>query len=347
MLRSAIPSFTETSRLEYTFARATRAAPLTGPRPGWHDRGVPRLRANGVDIEYEIFGEPDADPLLLVMGLGAQMILWEEEFCEQLAARGHRVIRFDNRDVGLSSKLDAAGVPNALAGMAARARGEPFEAPYTLRDMATDAAELLDGLGLEAAHVAGASMGGMIAQTLALEHPARVRSLTSIMSTTGDPSLPPPTPEAMSVLLTPAPTDREANIERAVETASILAGSGFPIDVQRVRRRAARIYDRSFHPPGLARQLAAIVASGSRAEALASLRVPTLVIHGDADPLVPVECGIATHAAIPGSELLLIEGMGHDLPPATWPRIVDAIRKHTSRVAAGSAVARSKGVGQR
>jgi pimeloyl-ACP methyl ester carboxylesterase len=161
-----------------------------------------------------------------------------------------------------------------------------------------------------------------------------VRTLTSIMSTTGDPSLPPPTPEAMSALLTPAPSDREANIERAVKTASIIGGSGFPIDEQRVRRRAARLYDRCFHPQGLARQLAAIVASGSRKDALASLAVPTLVIHGDADPLVPVECGIATHEAIAGSELLLIEGMGHDLPPAAWPRIVDAIRKHTSRVSA-------------
>jgi pimeloyl-ACP methyl ester carboxylesterase len=314
--------------------RAPWAAPLTERRARWHDRDMPKLRANGVDIEYETFGEDDADPLLLVMGLGAQMILWDEEFCEQLAQRGHRVIRYDNRDVGLSSKLDAAGVPNAFAGMAARARGEAFAAPYTLDDMADDAAGLLDGLGIESAHVTGASMGGMIAQTLAIQHPARVRTLTSIMSTTGDPSLPPPTREAMSVLLTPAPSDREANIERAVEIASIIGGTGFPIDEPRVRRRAARLYDRCFHPQGLARQLAAIVASGSRKDALGSLAIPTLVIHGDADPLVPVDCGIATHEAIPGSELLLIEGMGHELPPAAWPRIADAIRKHTSRVSA-------------
>jgi pimeloyl-ACP methyl ester carboxylesterase len=334
MLRSAIPSFKEASRIHYKVRRASGAEPLTRPRSEWHHRDMPKLRANGLDIEYQIFGEDDADPLLLIMGLGAQMVLWEEEFCEQLAECGHRVIRYDNRDVGLSSKLDEAGVPKVLAGMAARGRGEAFEAPYTLKDMAEDAAGLLDGLRIESAHVAGASMGGMIAQTLAVQHPARVRTLTSIMSTTGDPSLPPPTPEAMSVLLTPAPSDREANIERALEAASIIGGTGFPIDEQRVRRRAARLYDRCFHPQGLARQLAAIVASGSRKEALASLAVPTLVIHGDADPLVPVACGIATHEAIAASELLLIEGMGHELPPAAWPRIVDAIRKHTSRVSA-------------
>ena len=292
---------------------------------------MPSLRCNGIDIEYETFGDDAEEPLLMIMGLGAQMIFWDDEFCGQLAQRGHRVIRYDNRDIGLSGKLDHAGAPDLMAGMQARLRGEPMAAPYTLDDMARDAVRLLEGLGLESAHVVGASMGGMIAQTLAIRHPERVRTLVSIMSTTGDPSLPPATPEATSLLLTPAPREREANIERALKAANVIGGNGFPIDEERIRRRAARAYDRCFHPPGVARQLAAIVASGNRREALGAVRAPTLVIHGDADPLVRLECGIATHEAIPNSELLVIEGMGHELPPPAWPRLVDAISSHTGR----------------
>ncbi len=292
---------------------------------------MPSLRCNGIDIEYETFGDDAAEPLLMIMGLGAQMILWDDEFCGQLAQRGHRVIRYDNRDVGLSGKLDHAGAPDVMAGVQARRRGEPIAVPYTLDDMARDAVGLLEGLGLESAHVVGASMGGMIAQTLAIQHPERVRTLVSIMSTTGDPSLPPATPEAMSLLLTPAPTEREANIERALKAANVIGGHGFPIDEERVRRRAARAYDRCFHPQGVARQLAAIVASGSRGEALGAVRAPTQVIHRDADPLVRLECGNATHQANPNTQLLVIEGMGHELPPAAWPRLVDAISDHTGR----------------
>jgi pimeloyl-ACP methyl ester carboxylesterase len=292
---------------------------------------MPRARTNGIEIEYEVFGSSDATPLLLVMGLGAQMIFWDEEFCEGLAERGHRVIRFDNRDVGRSTILEAAGVPNVLAAMAASQAGGRVEAPYTLDDMADDAAGLLDALELDAAHVVGASMGGMIAQTLAIRHPQRVRTLTSIMSTTGRPGLPGPTPAALGVLLAPPVAGREANVERGVATWRVIGSPGFPFDEPRIRERAGRAFDWGFHPEGVARQLAAILASGSRHERLASVRAATLVIHGQADPLVPVACGADTADAVPGAELLLVEGMGHDLPRGAWPTILDAIGKLTAR----------------
>jgi pimeloyl-ACP methyl ester carboxylesterase len=293
---------------------------------------MPRARTNGIEIEYETFGERSgARPLLLIMGLGAQMVLWEEEFCAGLVDRGHFVIRYDNRDAGLSTKLEQAGVPNVLAVMQAAAAGEPVEAPYTLDEMADDAAGLLDVLGLESAHVVGASMGGMITQTLVLRHPDRVRSLTSIMSSTGNPDLPPPKPEPLQALMQPRVEERESAIEQAVSIQRLIGGTGFPFDVERTRRLAALSYDRSFYPVGIARQLAAVMASGNRKPALASVKAPALVIHGDADPLVPVEGGRDTAEAIPGAELLVIEGMGHELPPQIWPRIIDAISTHTER----------------
>jgi pimeloyl-ACP methyl ester carboxylesterase len=290
-----------------------------------------QLRSNGLSFEYDTFGDRGARPLLLVMGLGAQMILWEEDFCRALADRGQWVVRFDNRDVGLSTKLTSAGVPNVLELMQKVASGARPAVPYTLDDMADDDAGILDALGLESAHVVGASMGGMIVQTLAILHPQRVRSLTSIMSTTGDSSLPPAKPEAMAVLLSPPPSARDAAIEHGVRTWRAIGSPGFPFDEANVRERAALAYDRCFHPEGTARQLAAILAHGSRRARLAQLRVPTLVIHGAADPLVPVEGGRDTAASIPGAELLVIEGMGHDLPHGAWPRIVDAIATHTER----------------
>lgn len=295
---------------------------------------MPSLTANGIEIEYEEFGSRAAPPLLLIMGLGAQMILWDEEFCEALAARGLRVIRFDNRDVGLSAKFGHAGAPNVMAALEASARGERIEAPYTLDDMADDAAGVLDGLGIETAHVVGASMGGMIAQVLAIQHPDRVRTLTSLMSTTGHPDLPAPTPDAMRILLSPAPTDRAANIERALETFRVIGSPGFPFEEERLRELAARAYDRCFHPAGFARQLVAILASGSRREALASIRVPTLVLHGDADPLVSVEGGIDTAKSVPGATLRIIPGLGHDLARGAWPEMIDAIAEHAAQAAA-------------
>jgi len=285
-----------------------------------------RVRVNGIELVYDTFGDPSAPPLLLIMGLGVQMIAWDEEFCAALAALGYWVIRFDNRDVGLSTRLDEAGVPDVLALM--QGRGEAVQVPYTLRDMADDAAGLLDALQAKPAHVVGASMGGMIAQEMAIRHPGHVRTLTSIMSTTGDPALPPPKPEAMSVLVTPFPTDREGYLEGSVQASRILAGPGFPFDEDRAREEAGRAFDRGLSLAGTARQLAAILASGSRKEALQAVTVPTLVIHGDADPLVPVECGIDTANSVPGAELLIIEGMGHDLPPAVAPQVISAIVRH-------------------
>jgi pimeloyl-ACP methyl ester carboxylesterase len=292
---------------------------------------MPRLRSNGIDLEYEITGDAAATPLLAIMGLGAQLIRWEDGFCRLLAERGLRVIRFDNRDVGLSSKLDAAGTPRIARLMAAGRRGEVAAAPYRVSDMADDSAGLLDGLGIDAAHVVGASMGGVIAQNLALRQPRRVISLTSLMSTTLGRDLPPPTPEASKLLATPYPAQREAFIEHELRNQRVLAGKGFAFEEERIRRRAACEYDRCFHPAGIARQLAAIVTSGSQRDALASLRVPTLVIHGDQDPLVPLEAGIDTAAAIPGARLQIIEGMGHELPRGAWSAIASAIAEHVGR----------------
>jgi len=290
---------------------------------------MPRVDAHGIQLEYDTFGDRSGRPLLLVMGLGGQMIMWDEGFCDALAEEGHFVVRFDNRDVGLSTHFDELGLPDLAELMTAFATGAPANSRYSLDDMADDTAGLLEALDLESAHVCGASMGGMIAQTVAIRHPGRVRSLVSIMSTTGEPGLPGPTAEAMQVLIAPGPTNRKEAIERGVKTWSLIGSPGFPFDEARTRERAAAFYDRANHPEGQARQLAAIVAHGSRREALQRLSLPTLVIHGDADPLVPIEGGRDTAAAIPGAEFLVVEGMAHDLPPGAWPTIVPAIARHT------------------
>jgi pimeloyl-ACP methyl ester carboxylesterase len=284
---------------------------------------------NGIEIEYEVIGPANGRPLLLIMGLASQLVHWDDAFCELLAERGHRVIRFDNRDVGRSTHLDAAGMPSLLGGFAAAARGEDVTAAYTLSDMAADTVGLLDVLGIPAAHVVGVSMGGMIAQTMAIEHPTRVKTLTSIMSTTGARDLPQAEPKAMAVLVTPVPKERDANIARAVEVFRTIGSTGFPFDEERIRRRAALAYDRGVNPPGVARQMMAILASGSRRTKLRDVRVPTLVIHGTVDPLVPFPCGVDTANSIPGAETLWIEGMGHDLPRDAWTTIVDAITRLT------------------
>ena len=289
-----------------------------------------RARCNDVELEYELIGNPADPPVLLIMGLGGQMLAWDDDFVLGLARRGHFVIRYDNRDVGLSSKLDAAPAPSIAELLAKRAAGEAVAVPYLLADMADDAAALLDHLAIDSAHIVGASMGGMIAQSLALQHPERVRTLVSIMSSTGSPDLPPAKPEAMARLLTPAPAERAAYIEHLLTSQQVLSGSGFPFDVDATRRLAGRLFDRAFYPAGVARQVAAILASGSRKDALAAVRAPTLVIHGLDDPLVPVEGGIDTHEAIAGSELLLIEGLGHNLPRGVWPTLLDAIQKHVA-----------------
>jgi len=287
---------------------------------------VPRLKANGLEFEYDAFGDAGAPPLLLIMGLGGQMISWDEEFCELLAAQGFHVVRFDNRDTGLSTKLDHLGTPSAFA----VAEGS-VPAPYALDDMADDAAGVLDALGIPSAHVVGASMGGFIAQLMAIHHRPRVLSLTSIMSAPGGlVDNVPATPEAADALLAPPPADREGMIEHGVWVSSRTAGPEH-FDREESRRRRTIAVDRSVSPAGTARQFAAIAAARSRVAALRTLDVPTLVVHGEVDPLVPVENGRRTAEAIPGARLLLLPTMGHDLPRPYWPRIVAAIAETARR----------------
>ncbi|MGY1608585.1 alpha/beta fold hydrolase [Geodermatophilus sp. SYSU D00700] len=293
--------------------------------------GVQTTRAGDVELAYETFGSPEDTPLLLVMGLATQMIGWPDDFCRMLADRGLYVVRFDNRDIGLSTHLDAAGAPDVLAVMG----GDHSRVAYRLADMAEDTAGLLDALGLDSAHVVGASMGGMIAQSLATRHPDRVRSLTSIMSTTGDPAVGAPAEAALGVLLAPPATDRESAVQRAVDTYRVIGSPGFEFDESGLRERAGLSFDRAYNPAGVARQLAAILASPDRTADLARVAVPTLVVHGAEDALVNVSGGRATAAAIPGAELLVVEGMGHDLPREVWPQLVDRIAALVDRVERG------------
>ncbi len=291
-----------------------------------------KVRANGIEIEYESFGEGD-EVLLLIMGLGAQMILWDTEFCEQLAGRGLRVVRFDNRDVGLSTHFSDAGVPNIVQIMKELGEGKLPEAPYSLDDMADDTAALLEALDVAPAHICGASMGGMIAQTVAIRHPDRVKSLVSVMSSTGDPALPTGKPEVMALLAQAPPSDRAGYVDYSVNMWRTVGSPGFPFDEEATRERSGRHYDRNFDPGGVGRQLAAVFAHGDRTPKLAAVRAPTLVIHGADDPLVPVDCGRATQAAIPGAELLEVAGMGHDFARGAWPQMVEAISGHALRKA--------------
>ncbi len=290
---------------------------------------MPNVSANGLTIEYETSGDPDRPAILLMMGLGAQLVYWPDEFCQALAARGFYVIRYDNRDVGLSTKTGGPP-PDVLAAF----QGDTSQATYTLVDMAADGAGLLDALGVGAAHVVGVSMGGMIAQHLAIHHPDRVLSLCSIMSTpNGDMSSDPASPEANAVLLRPPARSREEAVTQSVEAARIIGSPGFAVDEDQIRARAALAYDRCFYPLGIARQLCAIIASGDWRPSLAKLEVPTLVIHGGADPLVRPSWGRATAEAIPGAELLIVDGMGHDLPRGAWDTLVEAIVANTAKAA--------------
>jgi pimeloyl-ACP methyl ester carboxylesterase len=285
-----------------------------------------RAPANGIEIVYETIGDPSNPPLLLIMGLGTQLIHWDVELCERFAGRGFHVIRFDNRDSGRSTKIDAPvpSLPRAMAGL-------KIDAPYLLDDMAEDAFGLLDHLGMKAAHVVGASMGGMIAQTMAIRRPERVLSVTSIMSTTGERRVGRPKLRVWGVLLRRAPRDRDAAVEYFVGVFRLIGSKGFPVDEDRIRKLAAQAYDRGHSPAGTGRQLAAIVASGDRTERLGQLQVPTTVFHGRDDPLVPFRAGRATADAIPGARLIAIPGMGHDLPREVWPRLVDAVAETAAR----------------
>jgi pimeloyl-ACP methyl ester carboxylesterase len=288
-------------------------------------------KANGIEICYEIFGAADAEPMLLIMGLGAQMIHWDDEFCRELAGRGFRVVRFDNRDIGLSTKFSGGKRLTPFELLKLRMLGIPVESSYKLRDMANDTMGLMDALGIKSAHLVGASMGGMIAQEATINYPQRVRSLTSIMSTTGNPRLPQPTREAAAMLLAPPPKTYDEYIARFAQTWKILRVGSFPEDEALDPSRAARIYSRGLNPAGVGRQLRAILASGSRKERLASVKAPTLVIHGTVDPLVRPEGGKDTAASIPGAKLVMIDGMGHALPIPMWPQIIGAIAEHAHR----------------
>lgn len=291
---------------------------------------MPQIKANNLDIECDTFGDSGGRPLLLIMGLGAQMTRWREAFCQLLADAGHYVIRFDNRDIGLSQKFSHFGLPDMMKLFEEAQAGKVVHAPYNLDDMAEDAEGVLNALHIDKAHVVGASMGGMIAQMMAVHHRERILSLTSIMSTTGDPNLPSSTAEASAALLSPAGETLDEVIDRAVMVAKAIGGKGFPLDADAIKARAKADFERSFYPEGVARQMAAIAATGNRRPHLEKLNIPALIIHGSDDPLVPVSGGIDTHEAIRHSTLKIIEGMGHDLPEAAWPEIVEAITAHTT-----------------
>lgn len=287
---------------------------------------MPRIKARGLEFEYETFGDPAATPMLLVMGLGAQMLTWPEPFCRMLSERGFFVIRYDNRDVGLSSRLDHLGVPDP---MQVFARAVP--PAYTIDDLADDAAAILDALGIKAAHVVGASMGGFIVQALAVRHPDKVLSLTSFMSDLGGADAVAAAPDVIALLLSPPPTDREGLIEHGVELSRAFWGTRY-FDEDRARSSRTAAVDRAISIAGTARQAGACLVRPSRREALGNLRVPALVIHGSADPLVPFENGRRTAEAIPGARLLVLEEAGHDIPPALYQEIADAIAE-TARAA--------------
>jgi pimeloyl-ACP methyl ester carboxylesterase len=289
---------------------------------------MPTAPANGIEIYYETFGDRDGEPLLLVNGLGSQCISYEPDFCNAFVDRGFFVIRFDNRDVGLSTKIDTPHLDFQRL-LAKAFAGERVEAPYLLSDMAADAVGLLDHLGIDSAHIVGMSMGGMVVQTIAVEYPERVRTMTSIMSTTGDRDVGTSESEAAAVLVAPPAKSQDEYMANYLEQWKILAGPVY-YDEARFRRRGAAAYERCYFPPGTGRQLLGIIASGSRSKELRSIDIPTLVIHGKIDPLVTLSGGERTAEVIPGAELLVFEDMGHDLPPALWPQYVEAITNHAN-----------------
>lgn len=288
---------------------------------------------SSVELAYETFGDPAARPVLLVMGLAMQMLGWPSELCEALAERGHFVIRFDNRDVGLSTHLDDA----PRGDVAAVITGDRSTVAYSLSDMAEDALGLLDQLKLASAHIVGASMGAAIAQHIAIEHRRRVLSLTSMMGSTGSPKVGLPTPQAISAVLAPPGRTRVEVIERAVKISRALASPGFPFDEKVARERAAASFERRYDPAGVSRQLVAVLSQTDRTSQLNSLQLPTLVVHGTDDPLVNVSGGRATAKAIPKADLVLIPGMGHDLPRGVWPQLLDCISSLTEKAEARQA----------
>jgi pimeloyl-ACP methyl ester carboxylesterase len=295
-------------------------------------QSMPRALAGKIEIEYETFGNPDSKPLLLIAGLGGQLLAWPVDICEQLVVRDFFVIRFDNRDVGLSTKLTDAGIPDFMEINAAYARGEKPQVPYTLEDMADDAVGVLDALQIERAHICGASMGGMVAQVLAYRHPSRVSSLTVIISTTGNPSLPQGKPEVMATFFAPVPSEREAYIEEMVKRDRMIYGR-FEFNEEQDREYRATEFDRSYYPDGSIRQLAAMAVPGNISPGIGAIRVPTVVIHGKEDPFYPIEAGKEIASTIPSAKLLVMDGMGHSLPTELLPQIVGAIAENSEKSA--------------
>lgn len=303
---------------------------------------MPTITTPNTDIElfYEEAGNANDEPILLVMGLGAQMILWPDELVEALTGHGYRVIRYDNRDIGLSQKMEGAKAPGLRMQILRKMIGFPARVPYTLADMAADGAGLLDALGVDKAHVVGASMGGMIAQLMAVNHADKLHSLTSIMSTTGNPRLPPADRQAMDALIAPLPSlEEEDLLAHGINVQEKIGSPGYPADPERRRERVLRAIRRSVYPPGLPRQLAAIIDDGDRRERLKNVRVPTLVLHGEADPLVKVEAGRDTAASIPGAKLVTIPGWGHDIPLELVDRVAKEIVEHARASREGAAIA--------
>ena len=297
---------------------------------------MPKTTANGIEIHYEEEGDPAAPAMLLIMGFGAQLTLWPDELVEALAAQGFRVIRYDNRDVGLSQKFDGVKAPGLVKMTLLSKIGFTPKVPYTLADMADDGVGLLDALGIERAHIVGASMGGMIAQHVAARHPDRCLSLTTVFSTTGNPKLPPARPEAMKALITrPDSTEEGMLVEHGMMLARTIGSPGYPAPEDRLRERTLASVRRSFYPEGPTRHLSAIVADGDRRAMLRDIAVPTLVLHGEDDPLVPCEGGRDTAASIPGAKLKTIPGWGHDLPLELVDELAGAIGEHARQSGGG------------
>jgi len=283
-----------------------------------------RVYVNNIEIEYETIGEPTSKPLLLIAGLGSQLLAWSDEICEKLAENDFFVIRFDNRDVGLSTKFEDAGIPDMMEISAAYTRGEIPKIPYTLEDMADDAIGVLDALKIEKVHICGASMGGMIAQIVAYRHSSRVLSLAVIMSTTGNPELPPSKAEILMQFFAPVPSEREAYIDEMVKRDSLIYGT-FTYDEDQGRDYRTKEYDRSYYPEGIARQLAAMAVPGNIKPKISAIKVPTLVIHGSEDPFNSIEAGKEIASTIPGAELLILDGMGHSFPREVIQPIINAL----------------------
>jgi pimeloyl-ACP methyl ester carboxylesterase len=294
--------------------------------PDWSEEKFADV-GRGIRLCHQAMGDSDDPPMLLIMGIGSQMVGWPDGLCELLADRGYFLIRFDNRDCGRSTWLSELGVPSATKAWETRL----VDPPYLFTDMADDCAGLLDALGIPAAHVVGASLGGFVAQTLAIERPDRVLSLASVMSSTGSGEVGQPTPAAMQALMTRPPDDRDGYVEAIVAGRRVIGSTGFEPDEDLIRRTARRAHERGLNPEGTQRQLVASICSGSRQGRLGEITAPTLVLHGAADPLIDVSGGRATAAAIPGAELVVIDGWGHDLPAGVWERLVDAVTENAGR----------------